>query len=348
MKYKLYTTSQKAWDGMFKAMSLAQKSIYLEMYIFLVDTQATHDFLNLLKAKAQAGLEVVIIADAYGSHDLLTETVVEMRASGIEFIYFSHWFRHTHRKILIIDKQVAFLGGVNIKEKIRHWRDLQIKLQGNIVKPILQSFAYAYKMAGGRRETILQYSRLPLVRKIKAWITDNFSITYQNHQGYYLNSYYQEKIITAQKSIQLVTPYLLPPRWLIALLDDACRRKVTVEIIIPNDTDIKPLNKINYLNACRLSDLGIKFYLMPFMNHAKVMLIDGAEGVIGSQNMDILSFNFNIEAGVFFRQKDLVRDLQQIVEHWKKESLVFEPARRGIKWYDKIWIIFFRIFYPIF
>ena len=345
MKYRLYTTSQKAWDGMFKAMAAAQKSIYIEMYIFLDDTQKTHDFLKLLKEKALAGREVVIIADAYGSSSLRAEAVNELRAAGAELIYFSHWFRHTHRKIIIIDNEVALIGGVNIEEKTRDWRDLQIKLQGKIIMPLLKSFAYAYEMAGGKRESVLKYSRLLLVQKIKSWITDNLAST---NKVYYLNEYYKKRIIEAKNTIHIVTPYLLPPRWLIALLDDACRRGVRVEILIPNDTDVKPLNKVNYLNACRLSSFGVKFYLLPEMNHAKIMLIDGTEGVIGSQNMDILSFNWNIEAGVFFRQKGLVSDLEKIVEGWRKSSIEFEVLNRKIKFTDQILIAILKIFYPIF
>ncbi len=345
MKYKLYTTSQKAWDGMFKAIGAAKKTIYIEMYIFLDDTQATHNFLGLLKEKAQAGLEVVVVADAYGSKSLRAGAAEELRAAGVEFIYFSHWLKHTHRKILIIDNQVAFIGGVNIKEKIRNWRDVQLKITGQIVGPLVKSFAYSYKMVGGKKESILQYSRRPLSQKIKSWVTDNFSTT---SKKYFLNNYYQERIKGAQKLIQIVTPYLLPPRWFLVLLDDACRRGVRVEIIIPNDTDVKPLNKVNYLNACRLSEFGVKFYLMPMMNHAKLMLIDAAEGVIGSQNMDVLSFNWNIEAGVFFRQKDLVNDLGKIIEKWKEESVQFTASIRKIRWTDRILITIFKIFYPIF
>jgi len=345
MKYKLYTTSHKAWDGMFKAMRSAHQSIYLEMYIFLDDTQATHNFLGLLKAKARAGLEVIIIADAFGSASLKNSAVKELKVAGVEFIYFSHWFRRTHRKILIIDQRIAFLGGVNIEEKIRHWHDLQIKLEGRIVKPILKSFAYTYKKVGGKKDNILKYSRLPLVRKIKSWVTDNFSST---SKIYYLNNYYRAQITSAKRSIKIVTPYLLPPRWLLACLDDACRRGVKIDIIIPDDTDIKPLNKVNYVNTCRMASFGVNFFLMPFMNHAKVMLIDNQEGVIGSQNIDVLSFNLNMEAGVFFRQKDLVHDLVRIVEHWKNEAVYFNAPVRKIKLIDRFLIGIFKVFYPIF
>lgn len=345
MKYRLYTTSQKAWDGMFRAMTVAQESIYLELYTFLDNTESTHNFLNLLKEKARAGIEIVMIIDAFGSSALRKGVVEELRAAGVEFIFFRQLFRRTHRKIVIIDRKTAFIGGVNITEETRHWLDLQIKLQGRIIHPLLRSFARSYKMVGGTKPNILKYGRLALVKKIKAWITDNLA---GGTSHYFLNNYYRQKIIEARESITIITPYLSPPRWLVKLLDQACRRGVRVEMLIPNDTDIKPLNKLNYLNACRLSTLGVKFYLEPTMNHAKIMLIDDQEGVIGSQNLDFLSFNWNIEAGVFFQQKDLVGDLRKIISEWKKTASLFTAQHGPIKISDRILMSILQFFYPLF
>ncbi len=301
MKYHLYTTSQKAWDGMFSAMLKAQQSIYLEMYIFSNDTQLTHDFLKLLQDKARAGLEIVIIVDSFGSFSFSHSHANDLRKLGVEFIYFNRIFQRTHRKILIIDKKIAFVGGVNIMEETRYWYDLQIKLEGQIIKPILKSFARTYELAGGENKNILYYSHLALVKKIKSWVIDNLA---GGSPAYLISSYYKEKISSAQKSITIVTPYLLPPHWFLALLEGACRRGVRIKFLLPNSTDIKLINRINYLNACRLAAIGVKFYLMSSMNHAKIMLIDDEEGVIGSQNMDILSFNWNIEGGVFLDKKN--------------------------------------------
>jgi cardiolipin synthase len=154
--------------------------------------------------------------------------------------------------------------------------------------------------------------------------------------------------VAAKTSVQIVTPYLLPPRWLIALLDQAIHRGIIVEFLVPEDTDYKLVNKVNYLYACLLTGLGVKFYMMPRMNHAKIMLIDAEEGVIGSQNMDILSFNLNMEVGVFFRQKNLVSNLSRIIEHWKKESTLFESPGKKIKLSDRFLMMILKLFYPIF
>ncbi len=345
MKYRLYTTSQKAWSGMLEAMLTAQHSIYIEMFIFLADTKNTHDFVGILKEKARAGLEVVIIVDAYGSYNLKSQVVKELRLAGVEFLYFSNWLRRTHRKFVVIDEKIAFLGGVNIKDKIRAWHDLQIRLRGKIVKPILKSFARSYQRCGGKKQTILKYQKQTVPKKLKYWLIDNWKQTIGTYQ---LNNYYKKKISGAKKRIQIVTPYFVPPRWLIILLIAAANRGVRVEIIIPQDTDVKSLNRINYLNACRLAAVGIKIYFTKSMNHAKLMLIDNQEGLIGSQNLDFLSFSTNIEAGVFFQQKDLVDSLAKIVNNWQAQAQALDLKKETATNWDRLLIFFMRIFYPIF
>lgn len=345
MKYRLYTTSHKAWDGMLRAMSRAKTSIYLEMYILAGDTSRTHDFFRVLREKVESGVEVVVIADAYGSSALKSETIRELRLAGAEFIFFSHWLKRTHRKLLIIDNKIAFLGGVNIQEKIRNWIDLQIRIEGGSVKLALKSFANSYRRCGGKRESILKFSRTPLSKRIKYWIVDNWPGT---NKPYYLNSYYRQRLAEAKSSIKMVTPYFLPPRWLLVALDDACRRGVSVEIIIPGDTDVKALNKVNFLNACRLHAVGVKFYLTENMNHAKAMILDGEEAVVGSQNIDVLSFNFNFEVGIFSRQEKLVADLEKIIESWKGEAKLFLGGPVKMVFFDKMLMFFLRIFYPMF
>lgn len=346
MKYKLYTTSIKAWDGMLKAISGATKSIYLEMYILLDDTKITHDFFGILKDKARSGVEVVIIADAFGSHELKSSSINELKEAGVEFLFFSHLLRRTHRKILIVDGRIAFLGGVNIEEKTRDWLDLQIRIEGKlIIKPIIKSFAYGYKMAGGKKPSILSYNDLSFPARLKGWLLDTWSNT---QHSFFLSNYYRAKILEAQKSITIITPYLIPPRWLMVLLDGAVSRGVKVEIIMPKDTDYKLLNKLNYINTCRLAVLGINSYFLPQMNHAKIMLVDEEEGVIGSQNFDFLSFGINMEVGIFFRQKNIIGSLSKLIDRWRREAEPFVYTDHKIFWWDRFLIFIFRFFYPIF
>ena len=102
MKYKFYTTSEKAWDAMIEAIAGAQKSIFIEMYIF-VDNTARHDFYKILEEKAKKGLKVKVIIDSFGSNELSQKTIDRLKSAGVELLFFSYWLRHTHKKILIID-----------------------------------------------------------------------------------------------------------------------------------------------------------------------------------------------------------------------------------------------------
>ncbi len=343
MDYNLYTTSLRAWDAMFEAIDHAQKSIYLEMYIFLDDTAKSHNFIGKLKEKSRQGIEIVIIADAFGSSNLKGKIANDLKKSGIEFIFFSHWLRHIHRKILIVDGKVAFIGGVNIGKRFRHWKDLQLQLKGMIVKKIIQSFAYTYKMSGGKNKKILKYSEKKFSNKLRFWLVEHYPIK----NIYTLKNHYIEKITNAKEKIQIVTPYFTPPRWLISLLDDAIARGVKVEIFIPKKVDWQIMNLFNYRYMHNMHALGINFYLSKTMNHSKLLLIDNTEGLIGSQNIDLFSFHLNTEAGIFFREKKLLKEMEQTIKIWRHDSTKFEPTRHKMKISDYFILAILKILHPI-
>ncbi|MEK7071934.1 MAG: phospholipase D-like domain-containing protein, partial [Patescibacteria group bacterium] len=104
---------------------------------------------------------------------------------------------------------------------------------------------------------------------------------------------------------------------------------VEVEIIMPRFA-LHPVatNIPNYFYMHKLYKHGVKFFLTKGMNHSKIMLVDGHEGILGSQNVDILSFDFNMESGVFFTDPGLIRELYQITEDWKKDSVIYSPQMR--------------------
>ncbi len=339
MSHRIFTTSEKAWAGMLAGIKSARKSIYMEMYRFETDTQG-YDFVLELKKAAQKGIKVILILDILGSYGLSRETVAELRTAGVEVIFYSFFLRRTHRKILIIDEEKAYIGGVNIKKKYAAWRDLQIMVTGNVVRAILYSFARAYRNCGGTDKAILALSRRSIVYKAKLWFVER-GIGKKEH---ILRTYYKERINHAKSSIILVTPYLLPPRWLIAHLHQAILRGVVVEILLPRSPDHPLANRLNKSYISFLSGLGARCYFSRGMNHAKAMLIDHREGVIGSQNLDHLSFSWNSEAGVFFHEPAMVRDLEGVIHEWKEKSVLFNPEHHKLSWYYIVDAFFLRLF----
>lgn len=328
---------------MIEAIEGAQKSIFLEMYIFSVDTAESHDFIGKLRQKAMEGVRVVIVADAYGSKELKAEVAAAVHRSGIEFIFFSHWLRHIHRKILIVDEKVAFIGGVNIGKKFSQWKDLQIKLSGRVAKRLLISFAYTYEMAGGKDKKLLELRKKKFSYKLKFWLVEHWP----SKNVFTLRKHYEEKIIAAKEKIQIVSPYFTPPRWMMSLLDDAIRRNVLVEIYIPNEVDIPIMNRINLHYIDKLNSMGAKIYLSSEMNHAKIFLVDNNEGLVGSQNIDLASFRYNSEVGIFFTDKKMIRDLSNILDEWKEDSEEFRTQHYKMRLIDYMILILSKILHPI-
>lgn len=342
MRYKLHNTSIKAWDAMLEAIKLAQKSIYIEMYIFDADTAGSHDFIGELMRKSKQGVKVILVADDYGSRSL-KKISHKLKEAGIDFIFFSHWLRGIHRKVLIIDEEISFIGGVNIGKRFKAWHDLTLELKGRISKKILKSFAYTYAMSGGKNKSILKYKDKKMATKFRFWLVEHWP----SKNIYTLKDLYAQKIMQAQHIIKIATPYFLPPRWLIALLDNASKRGVRVEIIIPNKTEYPIADRINFYYMNKLHSMGIKFFVTNEMNHAKLLEIDEKEGIIGSQNIDFYSFRLNAEVGVFFYEKKLLKELSETIEKWKTNSTKFEPKMYRMQPIDYLISALIRIFNPI-
>lgn len=342
MKYKLYIKTNKYWNALRQDIEKAKKSIYIEMYIFLDDTKESHDFVNLLVKKAKEWVKIVVVLDAFWSWDLSDTIIEKFRQAWIDFNFFSDWFRRTHRKIIIIDHQIVFFGGANIKNNSRHWIDLQIRIKDTlIVRQIIRTFAYTYKMCGWKDPQILAYYKKSLIQALKLYVLSNLPW----HKHYKLTNYYKEKLIQAKKSIKITTPYFIPPRRMLALFDDAIRRGVVIEIIVPFDTDVKLLNKINRYYIAKLLPLGIIFYAAKQMNHAKMMIIDNREICIWSQNIDNLSMLHNLEIGIFSRQKTLVTAILHIFDQWKKKSNYYKIWYMKISLFDKIIFQFLKLLF---
>jgi cardiolipin synthase len=328
---------------MIEAIDGAQKSIFLEMYIFLDDTEESHDFIGKLIAKSKSGLKVIIVTDAYGSKLLKKETLEKLKDANIEILFFSNWLRHIHRKVLIIDEKVAFLGGVNIGKRFSQWKDLQMKLSGRIAKRLLTSFAYTYEMAGGKNEKFLKLRKRKFSYKLKFWLVEHWP----SRNIYTLRSHYSEKILSAKEKIQIVSPYFTPPRWMISLLDGAVRRGVQVEIYVPEETDTPLMTRINLHYINKIYSIGAKIFLAREMNHAKIFLVDAKEGLVGSQNIDLASFRYNSEVGIFFTDKHLIKELSDILEDWKNDSEEYKPQRYKMRPIDYVILALSKILKPV-
>ncbi len=316
---------------MFSAIKDARESVYLETYIFLDDLH-NFNFLKLLSEKAKEGVRVRIVLDAFGSRKLPKASVAALRLAGAEVFFYSNLLHRIHRKILLVDERMAFIGGVNFHQVALRWTDLTLKIRGHLVNSILRSFAKVYAECGGRDPRILAENRKLVLDRTRTWIVEHFP----ESQSATLKKIYKRALAGAEHHVILVTPYFMPKRWFVRALHQAVLRGIKVEVIVPKISNHLIGDTVGRFFMYQLSLLGVDFYMEPKMNHAKCMLIDGKDGLVGSNNLDFFSFELNAEVGVFLKSPKAVGELKAIIEEWKKRSVLFDTELYHPKLLDYI------------
>lgn len=342
MQYKFFTSSEATWQAMYETMKLSTESIYLEMYIFQDDMEK-FNFVNLLKEKAKQGLRVRVILDSFGSSKLSQNAINSMKETGVELLFMSYLFHRAHRKILVVDNTVAFIGGVNFHQTAKMWNDLVVKVKGAFVKRIVKSFSKSYIECGGKDPLILSERNKTFLHKTHIWLVEHFP----HRKKYFLKRIYKKYLDEAGEYVVFVTPYFMPKRWFVVLLHQAILRGVKVDILVPKRTDHSLIDRVNYFYIDKLAKLGVNFFLEPGMNHAKVLIIDKKEGIVGSNNLDFLSFELNAELGIFFGDLATVGKLVDIVDRWKKEAVLFNKKYYKMSWFDYLLAHLFQFFVRI-
>ncbi len=352
MQYKFFTNSEDAWVAMQQVISNAQKFIYWEVYIFNNDLP-THRFANILKEKARVGVSVKIIIDSIGSLDFSNTLAQELRASGVELIYFnelpSFWnprrlwrwiFLRTHRKLLIVDGEVGFIGSVNVGRKYQQWQELHIQVKGLILRHFIKSFAKMYRYCGGKDTIIIPPKNQ---RRVHSWLLEHAPW----RKNRIIKNYYIEKCSNAKNNITIVTPYFVPHHWLLKILREAVVRGVGVDVIIPKTTDIWFSDIGNRVFAMIAMQSKINFLLFPKMIHAKVLLVDNAYALVGSQNINPRSFDHDIESSLAFKDSEMIKDLGTIINDWKLVCAPLNYPKNKRRWYHPLLEKFFEFIRPI-
>lgn len=350
--YQFYRTTVEAWDAMYGAILAAQKSIYWEVYT-LLDDIAGERFIDALCAKAAAGVEVKVIVDAVGSFALSNQAERRLRLSGAQVFWYNRlrldwhvpaWLRRlwkrNHRKVLLIDEKIAFLGGVNIEAVAAHWYDLHLRVEGRVVRPLLAGFGRSFVRAGGEKKEVWRLLHPKLTDGLFQWKERlNFIIHSPQHaaQRSHLRKAYLGALQVAKESFNLLTPYYVPDKEFLGLISQARRRGVKVNIILPWRTDVKFMNYIASAFYGLTEKAGAALYFLRRMNHGKAFSVDNKIGLIGSANLTPRSFSINEETSAYFNDEQMVNDLNNILNNWKEEAMpLSEVGSSSRGWYKRL------------
>ncbi|MFZ5364923.1 MAG: phospholipase D-like domain-containing protein [Patescibacteria group bacterium] len=334
IQYQFFSISKDAWNAMYDAIEKSKKSIYWETYIF-IDDNAGQRFVDILEKKARQGVEVKLVIDGFGSFAFSRASTSRLKQAGVDLVVFNpvtpgtfvrFWrafWKRTHRKILVIDNRIGFIGGVNIQNFMADWLDLQLMIRGTIVRSLTRAFAKSYIQAGGEKKNVsaLLHPKIDKSKKLK------FLLPNPQANRSTIHANYLRAINGAKKYFKLAVPYYLPNRRLIKAMARARKRGVKIDLIVPLRTDLRVVQWAvrKYYNL--MYRLGVNIYFTPQMMHGKAYVVDGNEGMVGSSNIDHGSFYRNLEANAYFTDQQMVGDLEKIFKQWQLYAEPFEENR---------------------
>lgn len=319
-EYRWLRTGGQALFEMLEAINSAQKSIRLEMYIFHTSAIAEQFRAALLNA-CQRGIKVQVMVDGLGSMTLPSTFWDGLKMCGGEFRWFNPLSLHRlsvrdHRKILVCDDEIAFVGGFNISAEYQGdgvhtgWRDLGLKICGPLVHELAVAFDELFAIADFKQGFLSRW-RKPHGQKMVSSTTGNLLLTSPGRQINPVQRALKTDLRSA-KSVQIISAYFLPPWGLRHALMRVARHGGRVQLIVPAKSDVPLMQAASRSLYRRLLRAGIEIYeYQPQILHAKLIIVDNIV-YAGSSNLDTRSLHLNYELLVRLKDPELVEEARDI------------------------------------
>jgi cardiolipin synthase A/B len=328
------------FPAMLSAIRSAKRSINLETYIFW-DGEIAREFTAALSDRARAGVHVNMILDAQGTQKMGIANKKELQDAGVQIVKYHsvlwpdprRYNNRSHRKLLIVDGRMAFIGGAGIADlwagdadSTKHWRDNHYKVMGPVVAQLQASFISNWiKTRGNVLHGDDYFPPLQDSGSLEAQAIRS-GAHYEN-----LDLLYLLAIASAKKSLRIENAYFLPDDLTRKELVEAAKRGAKIEIIVPGKKiDQKLVRAASRRHWPELLKAGIKIYeYQPTMVHVKLMIVDDKFVSVGSGNFDNRSIRLNDEANLDVLDSDFAAQQIHLFEIDKRRSREVTPEKVG-------------------
>ncbi len=305
----------------------AKDYISLELYRFTQD-QIGVMFRDALIAKAREKVKIRLLIDSWGGttnvsfFDELLKLGGEVRFFKkiiYTFDFFTRNHRRNHRKLLIIDDNISYIGSANIAGHSLNWRELVLRLEGGLAPLFRRTFNKSFKNYNRYIFNKFSYNKTIFHHGYEI-VQDSPSIYRQQ-----VKKKMENLILKARESIIIETPYFLPGYMLRKRLTDAARRGVKVSIMMPWRSDVRSVDLLSskYFGIYYKNDVNILFY-RPTNLHAKCILVDNEVFGVGSSNFDYRSFRYQYEIMLFGRDEPIVEGITNHLNESLKDCIPFD------------------------
>lgn len=320
----IFTEGVSLLDRMLEDISKAKDHIHAEYFIIETD-ETGNTFKEALIKKAQEGVDVRVIYDDLGSWKLKRSTIKDMKKAGIKlqsffkirFPYFTSKINYrNHRKILIIDGTIGYLGGFNIADRYTKgldwgiWRDTHLRIEGDAVAGIQHTFIYDWLYITKRLHTNKRFFPETTVTTPTAV---QIGISGPDMDWESIMQAYCLAISNAKKYIYIQTPYFLPNESILNAIESAALSGVDVKLMIPyrSDERVSYESSMSYMGSILKAGVEVYQYTKGFI-HSKTLVIDDEIAVIGSANIDLRSFEQNFEVSAFIYDEKHSKNLKEL------------------------------------
>jgi cardiolipin synthase A/B len=318
---EIFTHGKDLFDDLFAEIKSAKDHIHILFYIAR-DDEFSKSFFQLLKTKAQEGVEVCLLLDWLGSHKVTKQMVQELKTANAKFAYSNKpklpllYMANVrnHRKISIIDGKVGYLGGynvgkeyINLHPKLTPWRDYHLKITGESVQDLQKEFLRDWQ--DSTKSLLMNQDYFPIQSN------GHSNIQFIPSDGVTLEGDFLKLIQKAQHSIFIGTPYFIPSKILFAELLHAIKRGVRLTILVPCITDHPLVQEASYHYFRILLKAGANIH--QFTNgfyHAKLFLVDEEICDIGTANFDKRSLFLNYEMNCYIYDPHIIGRVKTIIE----------------------------------
>jgi len=359
---EIYTDGYAFFPALLAAIHEAKSHIHVDMYIFAEDALGML-VSDALIAKKREGVEVRVIYDDVGCWNVSHHFFERMREEGIEVTSFmpvrfpsftSKVNYRNHRKIIVIDGRVGFIGGMNIALRYvkgtegHAWRDTMLKVTGGAVAALQRAFLVDWYFVD---RTLLSdrkfYPRAELENDCLAQVVTSGPVTPYPEimQGYV------RIIMGARRYLYIETPYFLPNESVLFALKTAALGGVDVKVLCPMHSDARFVEwaSRSYLREVVEAGVQVSLYKEGFL-HSKLLVCDDAIATCGSTNLDFRSFENNFEANIFYYGEDVALKLKEVFLKDMEQSVLLTsvPSRVSRKIVVRLWESLTRMLSPLF